>query len=331
MTGRNAAPESRGHQLVPIENRGGAQQCTVCGLTIHPSSFYGHSLPAYLKAGCPGAHVYSWTPWPEGMATKRQLDEKGLAPGPVAGAIWMDKHDRWLLVFRESEATPKPAPSPARQAAIARNREAQRTGQRCTRCGRSLDRYVKGGGLCRTCQDHDEASAWARQVLERGFILLDSETTGLEWDAEPVEIAIVDHTGAILLDQPIRPTIPIPASATAIHGISDADVADAPTFADVYAHLFRALHGRDVVIYNAKYDWPLLRYSRQIYHLPSVGAASVDCAMEWYSQWVGAWNWRRENYRWQPLPGGDHSALGDARATLDVIRRMAADVREDAS
>lgn len=27
--------------------------------------------------------------------------------------------------------------------------------------------------------------------------------------------------------------------------------------------------------------------------------------------------------RWQPLPGGDHSALGDARATLAVLKRMA--------
>jgi DNA polymerase III epsilon subunit-like protein len=26
---------------------------------------------------------------------------------------------------------------------------------------------------------------------------------------------------------------------------------------------------------------------------------------------------------WQRLPGGDHSALGDARATLNLVRRMA--------
>lgn len=32
---------------------------------------------------------------------------------------------------------------------------------------------------------------------------------------------------------------------------------------------------------------------------------------------------KSHNYRYQRLPGGDHSALGDARATLAVIKRMA--------
>jgi DNA polymerase-3 subunit epsilon len=38
--------------------------------------------------------------------------------------------------------------------------------------------------------------------------------------------------------------------------------------------------------------------------------------------WVGEPGWRG-GFRWQKLPGGDHSAIGDARATLAVIRRMA--------
>lgn len=29
------------------------------------------------------------------------------------------------------------------------------------------------------------------------------------------------------------------------------------------------------------------------------------------------------NYRWQRLPGGDHSALGDCWATLKVLQKMA--------
>jgi DNA polymerase-3 subunit epsilon len=47
--------------------------------------------------------------------------------------------------------------------------------------------------------------------------------------------------------------------------------------------------------------------------------------MQWYSQWVGEWNDYHQDYKWQRLPGGDHSALGDCKATLEVIRRMAAD------
>lgn len=35
------------------------------------------------------------------------------------------------------------------------------------------------------------------------------------------------------------------------------------------------------------------------------------------------------NNRWQKLPGGDHSALGDARATLAVIRKMAGELNSE--
>lgn len=46
--------------------------------------------------------------------------------------------------------------------------------------------------------------------------------------------------------------------------------------------------------------------------------------MQWYSQFVGDWNDYYNNYRWQKLPSGDHSAIGDCRATLKVIEKMAA-------
>jgi DNA polymerase-3 subunit epsilon len=46
--------------------------------------------------------------------------------------------------------------------------------------------------------------------------------------------------------------------------------------------------------------------------------------MKRYAQFVGEWSERYEDYRYQPLPGGDHRALGDARAALAVLRRMAA-------
>jgi DNA polymerase-3 subunit epsilon len=45
--------------------------------------------------------------------------------------------------------------------------------------------------------------------------------------------------------------------------------------------------------------------------------------MHWYSQWIGDWNDYHGNYKWQRLPGGDHSALGDCRATLAVLKQMA--------
>jgi DNA polymerase-3 subunit epsilon len=42
-----------------------------------------------------------------------------------------------------------------------------------------------------------------------------------------------------------------------------------------------------------------------------------------YAEWFGEWNSYHQSFRWQKLQGGDHSALGDCFATLELIKRMA--------
>ena len=57
----------------------------------------------------------------------------------------------------------------------------------------------------------------------------------------------------------INPEMPIPAASTAIHGISDADVADKPTFKVVAKTLAKDFEGCDLAGYNSnRFDIPLL-------------------------------------------------------------------------
>jgi len=57
----------------------------------------------------------------------------------------------------------------------------------------------------------------------------------------------------------INPEIPIPAKSTAIHGITDSDVANAPTFKEVAKNLAAFIEGCDLAGYNAiKFDIPVL-------------------------------------------------------------------------
>jgi DNA polymerase-3 subunit epsilon len=59
--------------------------------------------------------------------------------------------------------------------------------------------------------------------------------------------------------QRINPTIPIPAEATKVHGITDEDVKGCPTFKEVAKTLAAYLEGCDVAGYNStKFDVPLL-------------------------------------------------------------------------
>lgn len=178
--------------------------------------------------------------------------------------------------------------------------------------------------------DRTHAATWAAKMLTRPDVLiLDTETTGLDETAEIIQVAILTVAGRTVLDALVRPTRPIPAAASNVHGLTDADVAGAPTFADLAPALRAVLGGRTVLIYNRDYDTRLFAQSARAVGVdigrPPFGAA-YECAMLPYSTWVGEPG-RFGGYRWQRLPSGDHSAAGDCRATIAVLERMAAEVQ----
>ena len=73
------------------------------------------------------------------------------------------------------------------------------------------------------------AAQTAFGLLQNDFVILDTETTGLDSTARIVSLAMIDREGRALVDTLINPGRPIPRDATAIHGITDDDVMDAPT------------------------------------------------------------------------------------------------------
>lgn len=173
-------------------------------------------------------------------------------------------------------------------------------------------------------------------VIRRGdFLVLDTETTGLE-RGEICQIALIDAQGEALLHTLVKPVGRIPSDATRIHGITNADVADAPNWGAVSAQLEPLIRGRDVVVYNAVFDRRMMQQSSEAAKLPRVEWKSLArfwCAMDAFAEAFGDWNARRASYRWQKLTTaaayyhlpvvGAHSALGDCRMTLAVVKRMA--------
>jgi DNA polymerase-3 subunit epsilon len=170
------------------------------------------------------------------------------------------------------------------------------------------------------------AIIWAREVLaDEGVIILDTETTGLDEQAEIVEIAIINIQGDPLLDTLVKPKGKIPIDATAIHGISNTDVATAPTWAEIDEQVRELIQTASrVIIYNASYDTRLMQQTRHLYDLPSfdIAAKHYECAMKRYAEFYGQWSNSRRSFKWQPLDGG-HRALGDCLATLKVLKQMA--------
>ncbi len=99
--------------------------------------------------------------------------------------------------------------------------------------------------------------------LTRPLAFFDIESTGVVPQRDRiVEIAVMkimpDGTHRTTVRR-LNPGMPIPPGATAIHGITDADVADCPQFADIAEKLLSYLDGCDLAGYNIQgFDVPLL-------------------------------------------------------------------------
>lgn len=172
-------------------------------------------------------------------------------------------------------------------------------------------------------QDRLDAIAWAKDVLaDPRALILDSETTGLEPPVDFVEIAIVDMAGTTLFQSLLSPHCEITPQAQAIHGHSEKDLEAMPSFDALHRMLHHILTPRRVIVYNARYDRMVYREACD-YYLFYDNLPRWECAMKNYAAFVGETS-SRGGYRFQRLPGGDHSAVGDCLATLAVIREIAA-------
>jgi DNA polymerase-3 subunit epsilon len=174
-------------------------------------------------------------------------------------------------------------------------------------------------------------------VRSGDFVILDTETTGLDHNAEICQIAIVDSSGNVLLDTLVKPRRPIPVEATRIHGINNDDVKDAPAWINVNEKVWDLIHDKTVIVYNADYDFQLLAQSEKACKPLATSdwhTIKRECAMLKFAEIKGDWNDYHGNYRWQKLDtaaryyglpvNAAHTALGDCLTTLAVCKAIAA-------
>jgi hypothetical protein len=297
-------------------------------------------------------------PWfdqvPEGLKTRNQLAEEGLVPTgePVAMVVWK-RGKRTALLYNRGATRPKKKATYAQMAALEKARAASEA-KRWT-CG-GCTRVVVGGldedGICDECVEkatqaevraaRRKGARWSQKLLAGDTVLLDVETTRL-YTPDIVQIAILHVDGRVLLDTLVRPSHPIEEGAQAVHGITDAMVAGAPTILEIADQIEAAIVGRTVVAYNADFDYGAMRsalerawdpageirsWDRADWSRAWVDRAKWVDAMPRYSAWVGEWSDYHGDFRWQRLPGGDHSAMGDCRALLSILQMMAKEVED---
>jgi DNA polymerase-3 subunit epsilon len=161
--------------------------------------------------------------------------------------------------------------------------------------------------------------------LTRPLVFIDLETTGTQLSQDRiVEIAIIklNPDGSRQVKRKlINPQMPIPAVTTAIHGITDEMVKDAPTFKQVANEIKQFIGQSDLAGYNSnRFDIPLLmeEFLRagmefDMQHMRLVDVQKVFHMME--QRTLGA----AYKFYCDKILQDAHSAEADAAATLEIL------------
>lgn len=289
---------------------------------------------------------HGWGNVPPNLKTKTSLKKEGLRlKRGQQHVAWVytrygSKRNDYKL-YDVNECVPAKPPTEKQLAAIEKAKAASLAARTCTKCGyveelsrNYRNKYRVTNGLCEDCHkqieiedDGREASEWASKALADPMaIILDTETTGL--DGEIIELAIINMQGEALFNKRFKPFTDVEEGAIAVHGITTEMLADESDFCDHEKTLRSILcKASRVIIYNRSFDENRL-YSTCNLHDVETFDFKAECAMLMYAQWIGDWSNYWGNYKWYPLSGGDHSALGDCLATLECLKEMARDNAE---
>jgi DNA polymerase-3 subunit epsilon len=162
--------------------------------------------------------------------------------------------------------------------------------------------------------------------LKNPIVFFDLETTGINIAADRiVELSYLkidlngNETTKTML---INPTIPIPPETTAIHGITDKHVKDAPTFLSIAKNLAREIEGCDLAGYNSnKFDIPLLaeEFLRADVDIDMMKRKFIDVQVIFHKMEQRTLGAAYKFYCDRDLENA-HSAEADTRATYEILK-----------
>lgn len=292
----------------------------------------------------------SWDEVPRDLRTAADLESRGYRDvGPLAGRVVTD--DSVVELFSTSAARHRrdgmwaggagaPGGAPTRAPrdvvrALARGEEPS-PGHAlkgvCDVCGKEALGLL--AGVCPACRKDarraslgDAARVWLEGLFDSDFVVLDTETTGVRRRDEVIEIALVDRDNRVLLESLVWPKSgSVPADASAVHGLSLADLHGAPTWPSVLEALRDLTTGRRVLAWNAPFDERLALQSSRLWHVRH-GLPAFECAMRAYALARGnpAGMIRLERAAAEQevlLAEQSHRSADDAKLALAVLKQL---------
>ena len=164
--------------------------------------------------------------------------------------------------------------------------------------------------------------------IKKPIVFFDLETTGVDISADRIvqigAIKTSEDGSEEVKNVLVNPTINIPESATEIHGISNDDVKDSPTFKQISKSLFEWLTDCDLAGYNSdNFDVPLLieEFNRVNIEFPKETVCFVDVLKVERQVCSHKLEETYKRYTGKALDGA-HDALVDIRATIEILNKQ---------
>ena len=180
-----------------------------------------------------------------------------------------------------------------------------------------FDRAKKAVGVTYNATDENPEINYGK------FVVLDVETTGLDpATCRIIEIALATvENGMILETWTTRFNPEGPVGKTEIHGITDADVANAPLFVEKAEEILKRINGIAVVAHNSRFDLAFLRaeFQRANITMPWVAGICTLTISNYYQPHLSR---RRLADCCEDIGiaiSNAHSATGDVQATARLF------------
>lgn len=162
--------------------------------------------------------------------------------------------------------------------------------------------------------------------LKKPIIFFDLETTGVNITHDRIVevslIKVMPNGEELERTRRINPEMPIPAEATAVHHITDADVADCPPFKQIAKDLARIFLGCDIAGFNSnRFDVPMLdqEFRRAGVKFDFTKARFIDVQTIFHKREQRTLTAAYRFYCDKDLEAA-HSANADTRATYEVLK-----------
>lgn len=162
--------------------------------------------------------------------------------------------------------------------------------------------------------------------LKNPIVFFDLETTGINVATDRIVelcyLKIYPNGKEVSKTMRINPGMPIPPESTAIHGITDADVANCPSFKEVARSLANEIEGCDLGGFNSnRFDIPLLaeEFLRAGVDIDMSKRKMIDVQVIFHKM-----EQRTLSAAYKFYCNGDledaHTAEADTRATYEVLK-----------